>query len=99
MFLVYRDGCVVLPRGAMGLSSVCDCVFSDHTHLLFFLQNSEPDLDPNFSSLFPVSTYYIRNQATGVSLAGRYWAVMGCWLDIAVILLVCGKKNQHTKRL
>ena len=65
---MYRDGCVALPRGAMGLSSVCDC--------------------------------YIRNQATGVSLAGRYWAVMGCWLDIAVIWLVCGKKkNQHTKRL
>ena len=29
----------------------------------------EPDLDPNCSSLYPVSTYYIRNQATGVSLA------------------------------
>ena len=65
----------------------------------YFLQNFEPDLDPNCSSLYPVSTYYIRNQATGVSLAGRYWAVMGCWLDIAVIWLVCGKKNQHTKRL
>ena len=67
-------------------------VFSDHTHLLF-LQNLEPDLDPNCSSLYPVSTYYIRNQATGVSLVGQYWAVMGCWLDIAVIWLVCGKKR------
>ena len=72
-------------------------VFSDHTH--YFLQNLEPDLDPNCSSLYPVSTFYIRNQATVVSLAGRYWAVMGCWLGIAVIWLVCGKKNQHTKRL
>ena len=25
VFLVYREGCVALPRGAMGLSSVCDC--------------------------------------------------------------------------
>ena len=24
VFLVSRDGCVALPRGAMGLSSVCD---------------------------------------------------------------------------
>ena len=24
------------PRGAMGLSAVCDYVFSDNTHLLFF---------------------------------------------------------------
>ena len=23
--LVSRDGCVALPRGAMGLSAVCDC--------------------------------------------------------------------------
>ena len=61
-------------------------VFSDHTHY-FFLQNLEPDLDPNCSSLYPVSTYYIRNQATGVSLASRYWPVMGCWLDIPVIWL------------
>ena len=38
----------------------------------FFWQNLEPDLDPNCSSLYAVSTYYyIRNQATGVSLAGR----------------------------
>ena len=35
VFLVYRDGCLALPRGAMGLSSVCDCGISDHTHLLF----------------------------------------------------------------
>ena len=46
-------------------------VFSDHTH--YFWQNLEPDLDPNCPSLYPVCTYYmhIRNQATGVSLAGR----------------------------
>ena len=44
-------------------------VFSDHTH--YFWQNLALDLDPNCSSLYPVSTYYIRNQATGVSLAGR----------------------------
>ena len=28
MFLVSRDFCVALPRGAMGLSAVCDCVIS-----------------------------------------------------------------------
>ena len=32
-----RDCCVVLPRGAMGLSTVCDCVFPDHTDLLFLV--------------------------------------------------------------
>ena len=36
VFLVSRDGCVALPHCAMGLSSVCDCGFSDHTRLLFF---------------------------------------------------------------
>ena len=25
VFLMSGDGCVALPRGAMGLSSVCDC--------------------------------------------------------------------------
>ena len=25
VFLVYRDGCVSLPRGALGLSAACDC--------------------------------------------------------------------------
>ena len=25
-----RDGCVALPRGAMGLSAVCDALFPDH---------------------------------------------------------------------
>ena len=31
-----REGCVALPRGAMGLSAVCDIVvFPDHTHFLF----------------------------------------------------------------
>ena len=63
-----RDGCVALPRGAMGLSSVCDCgIFCSYS--LFLKKKLEPDLDPNCSSLYPVSTYYIRNQATGVSLA------------------------------
>ena len=28
VFLVSRDGCVALPRGAMGLSAVCDCGIS-----------------------------------------------------------------------
>ena len=28
VFLVYRDGCVALPRRAMGLSAVCDCGIS-----------------------------------------------------------------------
>ena len=33
------DGCVALPRGAMGLSAVVIVVFPDHTHLLPFLIN------------------------------------------------------------
>ena len=28
VFLVSRDGCVALPRGAMGLSAGCDCGIS-----------------------------------------------------------------------
>ena len=28
VFLLSRDGCVALPRGAMGLSAVCDCGIS-----------------------------------------------------------------------
>ena len=28
VFLVFDDGCVVLPRGAMVLKAVCDCGFS-----------------------------------------------------------------------
>ena len=28
VFLLSRDGFVVLPRGAMGLSAVCDCKIS-----------------------------------------------------------------------
>ena len=28
---------MALPRGAMGLSAVCDCGNSDYTHLLSFL--------------------------------------------------------------
>ena len=32
-----RDCCVALPRGAMGLSAVCDCGIPDHTHLLFLV--------------------------------------------------------------
>ena len=30
-----RDCCVALPRGAMGLSAVCDVVFPDHTHYFY----------------------------------------------------------------
>ena len=34
-----RGSWAALPRGAMGLSAVCDCGinFPDHTHLLFFM--------------------------------------------------------------
>ena len=39
------------------------------SYSLFLTKNLEPDRIPNCSSLYPVSTYYIRNQATGVSLA------------------------------
>ena len=28
VFLVSHDGCVVLSRGAMGLSAICDCGIS-----------------------------------------------------------------------
>ena len=35
VFLVSRDCCVALPHDAMGLSAVCDCDISDHTHLIF----------------------------------------------------------------
>ena len=31
---------LTLPRGAMGLSAVCDCVFPDHTDLLFWTSSS-----------------------------------------------------------
>ena len=34
-----RDGCVALPRGAMGLSAVCDCGIPDHTH--YFINANE----------------------------------------------------------
>ena len=36
VFLVSRDCCVALPHDATGLSAVCDCGISDHTHLLFY---------------------------------------------------------------
>ena len=36
VFLVSRDCCGALPRGAINLSAVCDCGISDHAHLLFF---------------------------------------------------------------
>ena len=36
VFLVSRDGCVALPRGAMGLSSVCDCgIFWSYSLTIF----------------------------------------------------------------
>ena len=37
VFLVYRDCCVALLRGAMGLSAVPIVVFPYHTHWLFFI--------------------------------------------------------------
>ena len=36
----YNKCSVALPHGALGWSAVCDCVFPDHTHLVF---------DPNIS--------------------------------------------------
>ena len=92
-----HDGCVALPRGAMGFSSVCDCgIFRSYS--LFLTKNLEPDLDPNCSSLYPVSTYYIRNQAIGVSLArdgmlARYSSNL-----VMMTKQYPGKKNQHAKR-
>ena len=35
VFLVSRDCCFALPRGAMGLSAVCNCIFLDDILLLF----------------------------------------------------------------
>ena len=35
VFLVSRDCCVALPRGAMGLSVICDCGIPDNTHYFF----------------------------------------------------------------
>ena len=35
---LFRDGCVALSRGAMGLSAVVIVVFPDHTHLLFLIE-------------------------------------------------------------
>ena len=40
---------MALPRGAMGLSAVCDCGISDHTHLLFLNRIVGK---PNFSDQF-----------------------------------------------
>ena len=35
VFLVSRDCCVALPCCVIGLSAVCDCGISYHSHLLF----------------------------------------------------------------
>ena len=36
VFLVFRDGCVALPRGAMYLSAVCDCgIFRSYSVTIF----------------------------------------------------------------
>ena len=37
--MVSRDCCVVLPRGATGLSAVYDCGIPGDTHLLFSIPN------------------------------------------------------------
>ena len=37
VFLVSRDCCVALPRGAMGLSAVCDCGISWSYSLLILV--------------------------------------------------------------
>ena len=93
-----RDGCVALPCGAMGLSSVCDCGIFLIILTIFEKKNLEPDLDPNCSSLYPVSTYYIRNQATGVSLArDGMLARYSCNLVVMTKQYV-EKKNQPAKR-
>ena len=42
-----------LPRGATGLSAVCDCVFfSDHTHLLFLKVTNQ--IKPNERVFFNI---------------------------------------------
>ena len=38
VFLESSDCCVAPSRGATGLSVVCDCVFPDHSHLLFCME-------------------------------------------------------------
>ena len=42
-----RDGCVALPRGAMGLSAVCDCGISLSYSLIIF--DFGPHYFPNVS--------------------------------------------------
>ena len=66
---------------------------------IFEKKNLEPDLDPNCSSLYPVSTYmyYIRNQATGVSLA-RDGMLARYSCNQIMMTKQNAKKNQHAKR-
>ena len=44
VFLVSRDCYMAFLYSAMGLSSVCDCDFPDHTHLLFLCIYQNPSL-------------------------------------------------------
>ena len=58
-----RDGCVALPRGAMCLSAVFDCVFSVHTHLLFL----QIFYDPKFStSIYGKLFFFKKTECVGV---------------------------------
>ena len=47
-----RDGCVALPRGAMGFLGFVIVVFPDHTNLLFFYRyiNGKKKRRPRYST-------------------------------------------------
>ena len=46
---MFRDGCVALPRGAMGVSAVCDCGISWSYSRAFF---DEPNRSQYSGRLF-----------------------------------------------
>ena len=41
VFLLSRDCCVALPRGAMGLSAFVIVVFPDHTHYFSYMRKTK----------------------------------------------------------
>ena len=54
-----RGGWAALPRGAKGLSAVCDCGIPDHTHLLLLIKEPVLSLGRLFSLWFSDTTIYM----------------------------------------
>ena len=52
-----RDGCVALPRGAMGLSAICDYGIPDQTYLLFLYIYLGQNTFPYFSQIIVVHVH------------------------------------------